>query len=102
MDFLCTIKSLFQSRNGCKFIGYSESGVPRWKCDNNNQTSQQVSTETSNNGSPFSDFDGGIIQDPRLITSQGTTNEQNIFNGNMLNYLLLIGGGVVVYSLLVK
>jgi len=80
---------------GCKVIGYTEFGIPRWECINE----QQTSLEVSQNGSPYSNFDGTLQPQVETIT-QGAINDQDIFDGNMLNYLLLTGGAVLIWTLI--
>jgi hypothetical protein len=99
-NLFTTITDYFQTPKGCKFIGYSETGYPRIKCENVHETAQEVSTQTSNNGSPFSDFSGAVItlNDPPL--SQGQKNENEILNKNLILYLSLAGVGVFLYTIL--
>ncbi|PCH82812.1 MAG: hypothetical protein COC02_05080 [Rhodospirillaceae bacterium] len=99
MDLLCRIKALFLARPGCKFIGCSDAGIARWKCDNNNNTSQEIATKINSNGTPFSTFDGAILQNNNR-QSQGMKNENIEFNSNMVTYLLIIGSGVFLFNLM--
>ena len=97
---LDTISEYFKPPKGCKLIGYNEMGVPRIKCDNVHETAQEVSTQTSNNGSPFSDFSGAVITLNNPPLTQGQKNENEMMNNNLIIYLALAGVGVFLYTIL--